>query len=103
MYFYIILYRRHTELTVKCNVGLTALIQQYISEQVFFGGLVYKFKRIVGKPPLPCQIKTIIKRSKCIVVNPFTVYISLHDCDGSGPDGIKLFSYSAEHEIHPAH
>ena len=43
-------YHRHTELNVKHNIGLKTLLQQGISEPIFYGDLVYKFKRIVGKP-----------------------------------------------------
>ena len=43
-------YHRHSELIVKYNIGLKTLLQQGISEPVFYGDLVYKFKRIVGKP-----------------------------------------------------
>ena len=32
------------------NIGLKTLLQQGISEPIFYGDLVYKFKRIVGKP-----------------------------------------------------
>ena len=57
--------------------------------------LVYKFKRIVGKPSFSDQFKKIIKRYKrvgynmdimrqlaCLVVNPITVYSYgfLFDC-----------------------
>ena len=50
-------------------------------------GLVYKFKRIVGKPNFSDQFKNIVKRyirvgynldimrqSACLVLNPITVY-----------------------------
>ena len=40
-------YHRHSELIVKYNIGLKALLQQGISEPIFYGDLVYKFKRIV--------------------------------------------------------
>ena len=43
-------YHRHSELFVKYNIGLKTLLQQGISEPIFYGDLVYKFKRIVGKP-----------------------------------------------------
>ena len=47
-------YHRHSELIVKYNIGLKiglkTLLQQGISEPIFHGDLVYKFKRIVGKP-----------------------------------------------------
>ena len=58
-----------------------------ISEPIFYGDLVYKFKRIVGKPYFSDQFKKIIKRyikvgynlgvmrqSACLVLNPITVY-----------------------------
>ena len=80
-------YHRHSELIVKYNIGLKALLQQGISEPIFYGDLVYKFKRIVGKPNFSDQFKKIVKRyirvgynldimrqSACLVLNPITVY-----------------------------
>ena len=80
-------YHRHSELIVKFNFSLKTLQQQGISEPIFYGDLVYKFKRIVGKPTLVINsLKQIIKRYKnesnlgimrqfaCLVVNPITVY-----------------------------
>ena len=80
-------YYRHSELIVKYNVGLKTLLQQGISEPIFYGDLVYKFKRIVGKPNFSDQFKKIVKRyirvgyyldimrqSACLVLNPITVY-----------------------------
>ena len=43
-------YHRHSELIVKYNIGLKTLLQQGISEPIFYVDLFYKFKRIVGKP-----------------------------------------------------
>ena len=43
-------YHRHSDLIVKYNIGLKTLLQQGISEPIFYGDLVYKFKGIVGKP-----------------------------------------------------
>ena len=37
------LYHRHSELIVKYNIGLKTLLQQGISELIFYGDLVYKF------------------------------------------------------------
>ena len=80
-------YYRHSELIVKYNIGLKTLLQQgiHVSEPIFYGDLVYKFKRIVGKPNFSDQFKTIVKRyirvgynldimrqSACLV--PITVY-----------------------------
>ena len=80
-------YCRHSELIVKSNIGLKTLLQQGISEPIFYGDLVYKFKRIVGKPNFSDQFKKIVKRyirveynldimqqSACLVLNPITVY-----------------------------
>ena len=80
-------YYRHSELIVKYNIGLKTLLQQGISEPIFYGDLVYKFKRIVGKLNFSDQFKKIVKRyirvgynldimrqSACLVLNPFTVY-----------------------------
>ena len=43
-------YHVHSELIVKYNLGLKTPLQPGISEQVFYGDLVYKFEIIVGKP-----------------------------------------------------
>ena len=80
-------YHRHSELIVKYNLGLKTLLQQGISEPIFYGDLVYTFKRIVGKPNFSDQFKKIVKRyirvgynldvmrqSACLVLNPITVY-----------------------------
>ena len=64
---------------------------------IFYGGLVYKFKTIVGKPNFNDQFKKIFKReiyikvgynldimrqSACLVLNPITVpsYGFLFNC-----------------------
>ena len=64
-------------------------------EPVFHGDLVYKFKRIVGKPNFSDQLRNIIKRYKrleynmditrqsaCLFVIPITVesYVFLFNC-----------------------
>ena len=66
---------------------LKTLLQQGISEPIFYGDLVNKFKRIVGKPNFSDQFKKIVKRyikvgysldimrqSACLVLNQITVY-----------------------------
>ena len=45
-------------------VKIKTLLQQGISEPIFYGDLVYKFKRIVGKTNFSDQFKKIIKRYK---------------------------------------
>ena len=80
-------YHRNSELIVKYNIGLKTLLQQGISAPIFHGDLVYKFKRIVGKPNFSDQFKKIVKRyirvgynldiirqSACLVLNPIKVY-----------------------------
>ena len=72
-------YHRYSELIVKYNIGLKILLQQGISEPIFYG--------IVGKPNFSDQFKNIVKRyirfgynldimrqSVCLVLNPITVY-----------------------------
>ena len=86
---------RHSALIVKCNICLKTLLQQGISEPVFHGYLVCRFKRIVGKPYFSDQFKKIIKRYKrlgynmdimrqsaCLFVKPITVdsYGFLFNC-----------------------
>ena len=74
-------------LLTNINCILTSNLQQGISEPIFYGDLVYKFKRIVGKPNYSDQFKKIVKRyirvgynldilrqSACLVLNPITVY-----------------------------
>ena len=42
-------YRRHYELLSKYNVGLKKLLGEGISEPEFYGDLVYKFKKLIGR------------------------------------------------------
>ena len=92
-------YRRHSELIAKYNIGLKALLQKGISEPMFYGDLVFKFKRIVGKPNFSVQFKKIVKRylwvgynldimrqSACLVLNPIMVnrYGFLFNCTKVG-------------------
>ena len=73
---------------VLCYFFKANFLQQGISEPIFYGDLVYIFKRIVGKPNFSDQFKKIVKRyirvgynldimrqSACQVLNPITVYI----------------------------
>ena len=43
------IYRRHSALVEKYSVSLKTLLQQGISEPEFYGDLLYRFKKIVGK------------------------------------------------------
>ena len=59
-------YHRHSQLIVNTTIGLKTLLQQGISEPIFYGDLVYKFKRIVGKSNFIDQFKKIIKHYKTV-------------------------------------
>ena len=106
-------YRRHYELVSKFSVGLKTLLHQGLSGPEFYGDLVYKFKKIVGRADFSDQFRKIIVRYKrigyninimrqsaCLVFNPITVnkFASLFNCTPVGrasdsmmaPD-IKLF------------
>ena len=81
-------YRYHTlRKAFFLNFITDTLLQQGISEPVFYGDLVYKFIIIVRKPSFSDKFKKIIKRYKrvgynmdimrqsaCLVVNPITAY-----------------------------
>ena len=42
-------YRRHYELISKFNVVLKTLLREGLTEPEFYGDLVYKFKKIIGR------------------------------------------------------
>ena len=42
-------YQRHFDIVSKYNVGLKTLLLQGLSEPEFYGDLVYKFRKIIGK------------------------------------------------------
>ena len=48
----------------KYNVGLKTLLLQGLSEPKFYGDLVYKFRKIIGKNDFPYNFKKlfVIKR-----------------------------------------
>ena len=92
-------YRRHYELVSKFSVGLKTLLHQGLSEPEFYGDLVYKLKKIVGRADFSDQFRKIIVRYKrigyninimrqsaCLVFNPITVnnFASLFNCTPVG-------------------
>ena len=98
-------YRRHFELVSKYNTGLRSPMQQGLSEPEFYGDLVYKFRKIVGKTEFSDQFQKIVSRYKrigytvgvmrqsaCLVVNPITVnnFAVLFNCTpvGRGSDSM---------------
>ena len=79
----------------KYNVGSKTLLAQGLSEPEFYGDLVYKFRKIIGKYDFPYHFKKIIvhyykigynidvlRRTACLVVNPIKVnnFTYLFDC-----------------------
>ena len=52
-------YQRHFDLVSKNNVGLKTLLLQGLSEPEFYGDLVYKFRKIIGKNDFPYNFKKI--------------------------------------------
>ena len=50
-------YRRHFDIVSKYNVGLKTLLLQGLSEPEFYGDLVYKFRKIIGKNDFPYHFK----------------------------------------------
>ena len=88
-------YRRHFKLISKFNVGLKSLLHQGLSEPEFYGDLVYKFRKIMGRADFSNQFRKIILRHKCIgydlnvirqsaclVINPTAVdnFAALFNC-----------------------
>ena len=62
-------YRRLHELVSNFNVGLKSFLHQGLSEPEFYGGLVYKFKRIMGRIDFSDQFRKIIIRHRPIGYN----------------------------------
>ena len=62
-------YRRHYELVSKFSVGLKTLLHQGLSELEFYGDLVHKFKKIVGRADFSDQFRKITVRYKRIGYN----------------------------------
>ena len=88
-----------TKTGFKFNVGLKTLLHQGLSEPEFYGDLVYKFKKTVGRADFSDQFRKIIVRyertgyninvmrqSACLVFNPITVnnFASLFNCTPVG-------------------
>ena len=53
----------------KYNERLKTLLLQGLSELEFYGDLVYKFRKIIGKNDFPYHFKKIIVRHKKIGYN----------------------------------
>ena len=62
-------YRRYYELFSKFKVGLKSLLHQGLSKSEFYGDLVYKFKKNIGRADFSDQFRKIIVRYKRIGYN----------------------------------
>ena len=61
-------YRRHSDLLEKYSVSLKTLLQQGISEPEFYGDLVYRFRKIIGKSNFSEQFRKLINRYKKLAI-----------------------------------
>ena len=92
-------YRRPFDIVSKYNVGLKILLLEGLSEPEFYGDLVYKIRKIIGKNDFPYHFNKIIVRYKkigynidvlrqtaCLVVNPVKVnsFAYLFNCTTVG-------------------
>ena len=83
----------------KYNVGLKTLLLPGLSEPEFYGDLLYKLRKIIGKNDFSFHFKEIIVRYKmigynidvlqqtaCLVVNPIKVnsFAFLFNCTTTG-------------------
>ena len=91
---YVVVFGIEVESGLK-HFYLKTLLQQGISEPKFYGDLVYRFRKIVGKSNFSEQFRKLINRYKrigysldimrqtaCLIVNPIIVdgYASLFNC-----------------------
>ena len=63
-------YRQHSEMVEKYNASLRKLLQQGMSEPEFYGDLVYRIRKIVGKSNFSEQFRKLINFYKRIGYNP---------------------------------
>ena len=91
--------------TQDSYVGLNTLLSEGLSEPEFYGDLVYKFMKLIGRNYFSFQFRKIITRyrrigynlnvmrqSACLVFNPITVdnyaaFLFLH----AGGSGVRLY------------
>ena len=102
-------YRRHSALLEQYSISLKIPLQQGISVPEFYGDLVNRFRKNVGKSNFSEQFRKLINRNKrigysldimrqtaCLVVNPIIVdgYASLFNCTTAvrASDSMKVSS-----------
>ena len=92
-------YRRHYELISNYDVGLKTLLGKGLSEPEFYGDLVYKFNKLIGRNDFSSQVGNFIicyrrigyylnvmRQSACLVFNPIMVdnYAAFFNCTPVG-------------------
>ena len=90
----------------KFNVGLKTLLREGLSEPEFYGDLVYKFKKLIGRNDFSFQFRKIITRyrrigynlnvmrqSACLVFNPIMVdnFAAFFNCTPASGSGVRLY------------
>ena len=83
----------------KYNVGLKTFLLQGLSEPEFYGDLVYKFRKIIGKNDFSCHFENInvrykktgynidvLRQTACLIVDPINVhsFVYLFNCTTVG-------------------
>ena len=78
----------------KYNFGLKTLLLQGLSEPEFYGDLVYKFRKIIGKNFKKIIVRykkigdniDVLRQTACLVVNPIKVnsFAYLFNCTTVG-------------------
>ena len=94
-------FRRHSALVEKYNVSFRQLLQQGISESEFYGDLVYRIRKIVGKSNLSEQFRTLINRYKRIGYNPYVMRLTACLVIGLGLDAMSLSWPTVVHLVVP--
>ena len=64
-------YRLYFDKVSKYNVGLKTLLLEGLTEPEFYGELVYKFRKIIGKNDFPYHFKKIVVRYEKIGYNRY--------------------------------
>ena len=99
MFFETKFYRVHYELISKFNIGTKTLLREGLSEPEFYGDLVYKFKKLIGRNDFSFNFRKIMTRyrrigynlivmrqSACLGFNPIMVdgYAACFNCTPLG-------------------
>ena len=92
-------YRRHYKLISKYNVGLKMLLSESLSGPEFYGDLIYKFKKFIGRNVFSSQFRknitlyrridynlNVMRQPACLVFNPVMVdnYAAFFNCTSVG-------------------